>query len=153
MFDFYAWVQALLAWLSLPEIGLPAVFLVSFIAASLVPLGSEPAIVGMLLLRPDLFWPTLLVATAGNTLGGVLNYWIGYGARQALAPQASSRALAWVERFGAKACLLAWVPVVGDPLCVVVGWLRLPFWQCAAYIAIGKFLRYWLMASLLIWTI
>ena len=60
------------------------------------------------------------------------------------------RALAWLKRFGAKACLLSWLPVVGDPLCAVAGWLKLPFWPCVAYMAIGKFLRYLTMTSLLL---
>ena len=60
------------------------------------------------------------------------------------------RALAWVRRFGPKACLLSWLPVVGDPLCAVAGWLKLPFWPCLAYMAVGKFLRYFTMTSVLL---
>ncbi|TAF83472.1 MAG: DedA family protein, partial [Curvibacter sp.] len=48
---------------------------------------------------------------------------------------------------GPKACLLAWLPVVGDPLCAVAGWLKLPFWQCVAYMAVGKCLRYITMTA------
>ena len=55
------------------------------------------------------------------------------------------RALTWLKRFGPRACLLSWLPVVGDPLCAVAGWLKLPFWPCLAYMAIGKFLRYLVM--------
>ena len=61
------------------------------------------------------------------------------------------KARIWLRRFGAKACLLSWLPLVGDPLCAVAGWLRLPFWPCVFYMAIGKFLRYLLMTSALIW--
>ncbi len=143
----------MLAWLALPEIGLPSVFLVSFLSASLLPLGSEPVVYGMVTLRPDLFWPTVLVATAGNTLGGVLDYGMGYVAQRALKPQRHTRALAWVEKFGAKTCLLAWLPIIGDPLCAVAGWLKLPFWPCVVYVAIGKFLRYWLMTGALVWAL
>jgi membrane protein YqaA with SNARE-associated domain len=60
------------------------------------------------------------------------------------------RALAWLERFGPRACLLSWLPVVGDPLCAVAGWLKLPFWPCLAYMAVGKFLRYLVMTTLLL---
>jgi membrane protein YqaA with SNARE-associated domain len=52
------------------------------------------------------------------------------------------RVLGWLERLGPKACLLSWLPLVGDPLCAVAGWLKLPFWPCVAYMAVGKFLRY-----------
>ena len=61
------------------------------------------------------------------------------------------RALSWLKRFGARACLLSWLPVVGDPLCAVAGWLKLPFWQCLAYMAVGKFLRYLVMTSVLLY--
>ena len=57
----------------------------------------------------------------------------------------------WLEKLGPKACLLAWLPVVGDPLCAVAGWLKFPFWPCLAYMAVGKFLRYFLMTGSLIW--
>jgi len=61
------------------------------------------------------------------------------------------RALSWLERLGPKACLLAWLPAVGDPLCAVAGWLRLPFWPCLMYMAIGKFARYVTMTVALLW--
>ena len=72
---------------------------------------------------------------------------MGYGAERAYErvehkPHRSARAAAGCERFGAKACLLSWLPVVGDPLCAVAGWLQLPFWPCVFYMAIGKFARY-----------
>jgi membrane protein YqaA with SNARE-associated domain len=61
------------------------------------------------------------------------------------------RALRWLEKLGPKACLLAWLPAVGDPLCAVAGWLRLPFWPCLLYMAIGKFARYVTMTGALLW--
>ena len=60
---------------------------------------------------------------------------------------------AWLVRWGAKTCLLSWLPIVGDPLCAVAGWLRLPFWACCGYMAIGKFLRYVLMTSAAMWAL
>ena len=63
----------------------------------------------------------------------------------------NARALRWLERLGAKACLLSFLPVVGDPLCAVAGWLKLPFWPCVGYMAIGKFGRYLVMSGLLFW--
>ena len=144
-------MQTLLDWLALPQIGLPSVFLVSLISATLLPMGSEPAVYGMVLLRPELFWATILVATVGNTLGGMIDYWMGYAAKQAIAPGTPTKALKWLEKYGAKSCLLAWLPVIGDPLCSVAGWLKLPFWPCVLYMAIGKFLRYLIMTTGLIW--
>jgi membrane protein YqaA with SNARE-associated domain len=64
---------------------------------------------------------------------------------------AELKALQWLERFGPKACLLAWLPAVGDPLCAVAGWLKLPFWPCVAYMAVGKLARYITMTAGLLW--
>ena len=60
------------------------------------------------------------------------------------------RAIEWLQRLGPKACLLSWLPLVGDPLCAVAGWLKMPFWPCVIYMAIGKFLRYLTMTSALL---
>ena len=165
-------ITQLLAWLAFPQHGLSTVFLISFISATLLPLGSEPAVFGLIKLNPDLFWPAIIVATAGNTLGGILSWWMGYGTHHAVdivrkhkanvegeaqAPNTNmnekmhTRALEWLEKLGPKACLLSWLPGVGDPLCAVAGWLKMPFGPCAIYMAIGKFLRYVVMTSLLLW--
>jgi membrane protein YqaA with SNARE-associated domain len=150
-----AWLDSLLALLALPQYGLSTVFIVAFISATLLPLGSEPAVFGLVKLNPDMFWPVILVATAGNTLGGALTWWMGYGAEQAYERfshhAAENRALRWLERFGPRACLLSWLPAVGDPLCAVAGWLKLPFWPCVAYMAIGKFARYIVVTAGLLW--
>jgi membrane protein YqaA with SNARE-associated domain len=151
-----AWLDSLLTALALPKFGLSTVFVVALISATLLPLGSEPVVFGLVKLNPHLFWPAVLVATAGNTIGGAISWWMGYGAERAYESvahrkPAQLRALQWLERFGAKACLLSWLPVVGDPLCAVAGWLRLPFWPCVLYMAIGKFARYTVMTALLLW--
>ena len=151
-----AWLHTLLAALALPKFGLTTVFVVALISATLLPMGSEPAVFGLVKLNPELFWPAVLVATAGNTIGGAISWWMGYGAERAYERVAHHkphelRALQWLERFGPKACLLAWLPGVGDPLCAVAGWLKLPFWPCVLYMAIGKFARYVTMTAALLW--
>ncbi len=172
-------VHWLLDLLALPSVGLSAIFTVSLISATLLPLGSEPAVFGYIKLSPDMFWPAILVATAGNTIGGAISYAMGVGAEKAVhrwkAERAATphpavaqthpgatadgrmrgrwneRAHAWIHRMGPPALLLSWLPVVGDPLCAVAGWLRLPFWPSVAYMAIGKFLRYLAMTASLLW--
>ena len=158
-----AWTQHLLELLALPQYGLSTVFVVSFISATLLPLGSEPVVFGLVKLNPSLFWQAVLVATAGNTLGGAVDWWMGYGAHKVTdkvtekvtsrKPHSAhhSRAVKWLEKLGPKACLLAWLPLVGDPLCAMAGWLKFPFWPCLAYMAVGKFARYFLMTGSLIW--
>ena len=155
-----AWLESLihglLATLALPRVGLSSIFVIALVSATLLPLGSEPAVFLVVKADAALFWPAVLVATAGNTAGGAITWWMGYGAHRAIdtarhRETTNFRALAWLSRFGARACLLSWLPVVGDPLCAVAGWLRLPFWPCVLYMAIGKFLRYLVMTAALLW--
>ena len=150
------WVQSILALLALPKFGLGTVFVVSFVSATLLPLGSEPAVIGLVWLNRDLFWPAVLVATLGNTLGGAVTWWMGYGAERAYEQlkhrkPPNARALRWLQRFGPAGCLLSWLPIVGDPLCAVAGWLRMPFWKCVFYMAVGKFGRYLFMTAAALW--
>jgi membrane protein YqaA with SNARE-associated domain len=151
-----AWLESLLAALALPQFGLSTVFVVSLLSATLLPVGSEFAVFGLIKLNPELFWQAIGVATAGNTIGGAISWWMGYGAERAFEKVKQRkphelRALQWLQRFGPKACLLSWLPGVGDPLCAVAGWLKLDFWPCVFYMAIGKFLRYLTMTAALVW--
>jgi len=150
-----SWFAHVLELLALPEYGLTTLFLIAFISATLLPLGSEPALFGLLKLNPELFWPAILLATAGNTLGGALSWAMGWESHKLVDKYRHSathlRALDWLERIGPKACLLSWLPVIGDPLCAVAGWLRLSFWPCVFYMAIGKLARYLTMTAGLLW--
>ena len=147
-------IESAIAWLlqliAAPEVGLTSVFLISFISATLLPLGSEPAVFAVIKANPALFWAAIGVATLGNTLGGMVDYWMGYRAKQAFAKERDTRWFRWLARYGAKTMLLAWVPGIGDPICSQAGWLRLPFWPSVGYMAIGKFLRYQTMTWLLL---
>ena len=169
------WLQEIFQWLALPQFGLSTLFVVALVSATLLPMGSEPAVVGLLQLNPELFWPAIFTATAGNTIGGAISWWMGLGAqktwhlarlrrRQGLPDTQASkppreltrherRARIWLRRWGAKTCLLSWLPIVGDPLCAVAGWLKLPFWPCVFYMAIGKFLRYLVMTIAILWAL
>lgn len=149
------WLNNVLHWLALPQFGLSTVFVVSFVSATLLPMGSEPAVFGLVKLNPSLFWPAIVVATAGNTLGGTVSWWMGWGTRHAVDKWRNrgthNRAMVWLQKLGPKACLFSWLPVVGDPLCAVAGWLQMPFWPCVLYMAIGKFFRYLIMTAGLMW--
>lgn len=150
-------VITLLEWLSLPAVGLPAVGVISFVSATLIPMGSEPVVFGYVMAFPDRFWWAILVATLGNTSGGILNWWLGRAARAAKESfshaTGSKKALInrWFERFGPKTLLLSWLPVVGDPICALAGWARLPLGVCTVYMAIGKFCRYVVITGFLLW--
>jgi len=121
-----------------------ALFAASFLAATLLPGGSEAVLFAVLKFHPQYFWAALIVATAGNTLGGLSSYLIGR-----LLPQKSDlKGLRWVRRYGSSTLLFAWAPIIGDALCVAAGWLRLNWIAATAFMAVGKFARYWLIARL-----
>ncbi len=171
-----AWLQSSIHWLllvlALPKVGLAAIFVVSLVGATLLPLASEPAVFGFVQIAPHMFWPAVLVATLGNTLGGMISYVMGEGAEKVYEhwhekhghlPQGRPGCTrevggrwhgtisACLHRMGPPVLFFAWLPVVGDPLCAVAGWMRLPFWPSAFYMAIGKLLRYVVMTVGLLW--
>lgn len=119
-------------------------FVASFLSATLLPGGSEVVLFGILQLNPELFWPALAAATIGNTLGGVTSYLIG----RSLPLHRKLKGLEKVREHGTAILLLSWVPIVGDPMCVAAGYLRLNPWSSAAFIATGKLGRYLVIAFL-----
>ena len=123
-----------------------ALFISSLLAATLLPGGSEAALFAVLKAYPEMLWVALAVATIGNTLGGMVTFAMG-----GLLPQShlQSQQLKHVEKlrhYGSPALLLAWVPLLGDALCLAAGWLRLSWWQAGLFMAIGKFARYGVIA-------
>jgi membrane protein YqaA with SNARE-associated domain len=121
-----------------------ALFAASFLAATLLPGGSEAALYGVLKLHPDRYWPALGIATLGNTLGGMSSYLIG----RIIPPKKDLPGLPAVQRYGSPVLLLSWVPFIGDPLCVAAGWLRLNAGLSALFIAAGKLARYVVVAAI-----
>ncbi len=123
-------------------------FAVSFLAATVLPLGSEPLFIGLVRLHPEQVPALLAVATLGNTLGGMTSYALGRFVAGKVAPEAAaSRWARWLRRFGAPTLLLAWAPIGGDLLCVLAGWMRISWWQAALWMALGKLARYWVLAA------
>src|SRR3989337_431788 len=115
------------------SLSLTALFLSSFLAATLLPGGSEAVLFGVLKFNPQQYWPALAVATLGNTLGGMSSYLIGR-----IVPQRGQiKGLDSIKRYGSPALLLAWVPILCDPLCVAAGWLRVNPWLSALFLALG----------------
>lgn len=180
------------------DLSLWGLFISSFLAATLLPGGSEAVLFGVLKLHPDLFWPALLLGTLGNTLGGMVTFAMGWmlpqtqqlkhvekmqfrhggaehsgaggtashplmkrlairlgrqksASKSLVIPQTAgfARNVSRVRRYGTPALVLAWVPLIGDALCLAAGWLRLNWWQAALFMASGKFARYWVIATLI----
>jgi membrane protein YqaA with SNARE-associated domain len=144
-FDVSTW----LSFLSLPSVGLPSVFLISLVSATLLPMGSEPAVFAFTSANPHLFWLTIVVATLGNTIGGMINYGIGYSLHHKGEQYQNKAWFAWFKKMGAKSMFFSWLPAIGDPLCSVAGWLGFPFWRCVGWMILGKFLRYLIMTKIL----
>jgi membrane protein YqaA with SNARE-associated domain len=135
-----------------PEAGLFGLFLASFLAATLLPGGSEVALVALLVAHPEQMPAALLLATLGNTLGGLTTYGMGrlipckVGSGETA--RFSERHADTLRRWGPAALLLSWAPLAGDALCAAAGWLRLPLLPCALWMAAGKGARYAFLAWL-----
>ena len=129
------------------ENGLLGLFAASFIASTIVPLSSEAALFGFLRLYPDELMPALLLATLGNTLGGLTSYAIGRLLPERAQKKLDSRALERLRRWGSPLTFFAWLPLVGDALCLAAGWLRLNLIAVTAFMAAGRLIRYWVVAQ------
>jgi len=133
---------------TLTAYGLPALFVLSFLASTMLPLGSEWLLVAMVLQKHDPLM-TVMVATAGNYLGACTSYAIGiYGGDflikklLRIGDAEQVRAERFFARYGSWALFLSWLPVIGDPLCLAGGVLKIPFSRFSILVASGKGLRY-----------
>lgn len=130
------------------QFGYIGLFLVSFLAATILPLSTELIVVLMPAMGFNI-WLVGIFATLGNYLGALTMYYMGwYGTDFVLAryvtiePDKLERAQDWFRRWGAPALLLSWVPFIGDPLCAVAGSLKMPFPIFTLWTIIGKGARY-----------
>jgi len=138
---------------ALTQYGLAGLFLASFAAATILPLGSE-VVLGVLLANGHDPTLSVIVATIGNVLGSVVNYLMGvWGAKFTMerilriSEKEFTRATRRFKRFGAPCLLFAWVPVIGDPLTLAAGVLRVNFPLFLILVTIGKGLRYIAVAA------
>lgn len=128
-------------------------FLAALAAATILPMQSEGVLVGLLLADYSP-WLLITVASVGNVLGSVINWLLGRGIERfrgrswfPASPALLERATKWYRRYGRWSLLLSWVPILGDPLTVVSGVLREPFWSFLVLVAIAKTLRYVALAA------
>jgi membrane protein YqaA with SNARE-associated domain len=115
----------------------------TFASATVLPFPSEAVVANLLLAHPDRSLLIVVVATVSNTLGGMTTYAIGRCFR---APDASTKLVASVRRWGVSVLLLAWLPVIGDGFCAVAGWLRVAWFPSLILMALGKGGRYLVIA-------
>jgi membrane protein YqaA with SNARE-associated domain len=117
-------------------------FGVSFAAATLVPMPSEAALYGYLMLHPDDATLAVGTATLGNTLGGMTTYLVGRFIPEKTRSRINQKTVKHLQRYGAPATFFAWLPIVGDALCLAAGWLRIRWWAALAFMAAGRLARY-----------
>ena len=136
--------------------GLPALFVLSFLAATIIPLGSEWLLIALILNGFDAK-SVVVVATLGNYFGACTTYTIGFYGSEFLIKKilrvddnSLERATAFYKKYGLWSLLFSWVPVIGDPLCLVGGILRLEFPVFSVLVFIGKLSRYAVIAYLIV---
>lgn len=136
------------------DYGYPALLLLSFLASTLVPMGSEWLLAVLLL---NAFDPlaVVLVATLGNTAGALATYALGLWGGPVLTTRllrvssdSQRRAERLFARYGIWSLLFSWLPLLGDPLCLVAGILRTRFWSFLLLVSSGKLARYLVVAKL-----
>lgn len=128
-------------------------FFSALVSSTLLPGGSEALLAWLLNQNQYSAWTLWLAATSGNVLGSLLTWGMGYWiARRyplkTLDKPGHQRARDWLQKYGPASLLLAWLPLVGDPLCLVAGWLRFNFLLSFVMITLGKALRYALIVGL-----
>lgn len=120
--------------------GLLGIGLSAFLSATLLPGNSELSLSAFIYQWPQDFWIAVAVATTANTIGSVVNMIIGRYFKKN--KQISIKIHNWFNRYGSVVLLLSWLPVIGDVLPLVAGWLRLSWLPCCIWLMIGKLMRY-----------
>lgn len=128
--------------------GLFGLFMASFLAATFLPFSSEALFAYMVNkgMNTELL---IIVATIGNSLGGLFNYWIGHMGKLEWAQRylkiSKSAVDKWCHRiqsYGSLLAFLCWLPVIGDPLALALGYFRVSFVKVAIFLTVGKLVRY-----------
>ncbi|WP_347900497.1 YqaA family protein [Pseudomonas purpurea] len=133
--------------------GYLGLFLAAFGAATLLPLQSEALLVGLLLSDRYWLWTLLAIATLGNVLGSLLNWWLGHSVERfkgrrwfPVSPRHLDKARGHYQRYGHWSLWLSWVPIIGDPLTVIAGVMREPLARFLLIVTLAKGARYGVLA-------
>lgn len=130
-------------------------FFAALAAATILPVQSEAALAGFILSGSYPVWILVAVASAGNVLGSAINWALGRGIERfrkqtwfPVKPDQLDSAQRWYRRYGKWSLLLSWVPIIGDPLTVVAGILREPFFIFLLLVTVAKLGRYLVLAAM-----
>jgi membrane protein YqaA with SNARE-associated domain len=134
--------------------GALGLFVSAFVSSTLAPGGSEAVLAYLIINKEHAPVNLVIIATIGNTLGALTTYYIGYLASSKIPPENTNmkhfdRANVAIQQYGSFALLLSWLPVIGDVLCLVAGWVRLNFIKSVFFITLGKLARYSLISLML----
>ena len=127
-------------------LSLASLFASSFLSSTLLPGNSEVVLVAMLLSGVSQPWLLVLIATMGNSLGGLTNVILGRFFPLREKSRWQEKAVGWLKRYGAATLLLSWMSVIGDLLCLLAGWMRISWGPVLFFLCLGKALRYVLLA-------
>jgi len=122
-------------------------FFSAFISSTLFPGGSEAVLAYLASDSTQPLYLLVIIATLGNTLGAMTSWGVGrlisirYSATS-LSKPSQQKAVTRLQQYGSPILLLSWLPVIGDPLCVAAGWLRIHWFKSLVFITVGKLLRY-----------
>ena len=126
-----------------------SLFIISFLAATILPFSSELTLAGLIATSSYDNLLLLIVASLGNILGSVVNWILGFYSRNLskkrwfpFKDQQIEKSTIWFNRFGKWSLLFAWVPIIGDPLTLAAGLLRIRFIEFLVLVTIGKVSRY-----------
>lgn len=139
------------------EYGYIGLFAAAFLAATVIPMSSDIVLVLMVAAGFDLI-TCVIVGTAGNWLGGMTSYYLGYLGKWEwiqkwlkISPQKAARLKIYIDKYGSFSALFSWLPFVGDALAVVLGFVRSNALKVAIFMLIGKFLRYLFLGYAVVW--
>jgi len=139
------------------SLGYPGVFLVSFIASTLIPFSNEVVVAAMPALGYDI-WATAIWATGGGYLGSLMNYLVGkkgtdfvFARWITIKPERWQQAERIFQRWGNWALFFVWLPVIGDPLAIVAGAFKIEWRLFSFWVITGKFLRFIALLGIVRW--
>ncbi len=136
------------------DYSLLGLFVSAFLSSTILPGSSELLLIALATQGRASHWSLLSVATVGNTLGGMTSWMLGWLIAwryplSELSKDAHRRAVERMRRWGSPVLLFSWMPIIGDPLCVAAGWLRMSWIGALLFIAMGKAIRYWALLAVL----
>lgn len=135
-----------------------SLFVSALLAATLLPAQSEGLLITLILQESYFFFGLILAASIGNTLGSVVNWWLGYHLQRfqdrswfPFSAASIEKASVRLRKYGWWSLLLSWMPVIGDPITLVAGFLRVPFWVFLGLVAVAKTGRYLVIGLPVYW--